>query len=134
MSALLTVRDLHVGFGRDPKANEVVKGVSFDLAAGKTLAIVGESGSGKSVTALSINRLVNFGGGRITGGSISLQRSDGRVPRKSFEVVIQLCEGRRTCRKAGVEQKALVACRVGPKRRRGALQQLLSLQGIWQER
>ncbi|MBN9345078.1 MAG: ABC transporter ATP-binding protein, partial [Devosia sp.] len=74
---LLTVRDLRVGFGRDPRANEVVKGVSFTLGAGKTLAIVGESGSGKSVTALSVNRLVDFGGGRITGGSIVLERGDG---------------------------------------------------------
>jgi len=77
MTTLLNVRDLRVGFGRDPGANEVVKGVSFELAAGKTLAIVGESGSGKSVTALSVNRLVDFGGGRITGGSIALQRADG---------------------------------------------------------
>ncbi len=79
MSTLLSVRDLRVGFGRDPKANEVVKGVSFELPAGKTLAIVGESGSGKSVTALSINRLVDFGGGRITGGSVVLQRRDGSM-------------------------------------------------------
>jgi peptide/nickel transport system ATP-binding protein len=77
MSMLLNVRDLHVGFGRDPQANEVVKGVSFELAVGKTLAIVGESGSGKSVTALSVNRLVDFGGGRITKGTITLQRADG---------------------------------------------------------
>jgi peptide/nickel transport system ATP-binding protein/glutathione transport system ATP-binding protein len=77
MTALLSVNDLHVGFGHDLKANEVVKGVSFELAAGETLAIVGESGSGKSVTALSINRLVDFGGGRITKGSILLQRADG---------------------------------------------------------
>jgi peptide/nickel transport system ATP-binding protein/glutathione transport system ATP-binding protein len=77
MTALLSVRDLHVGFGRDPRANEVVKGGNFDLEAGRTLAIVGESGSGKSVTALSVNRLVDFGGGRITGGSITLQRDDG---------------------------------------------------------
>jgi peptide/nickel transport system ATP-binding protein len=79
MTPLLSVKDLHVGFGRDPRANEVVKGVSFDLAAGETLAIVGESGSGKSVTALSINRLVDFGGGTITGGSITLQRGDGSI-------------------------------------------------------
>ncbi|CAN7320505.1 ABC transporter ATP-binding protein [Devosia sp. Root413D1] len=77
MSTLLEVRDLHVGFGREPRDNEVVKGVSFGLEAGKTLAIVGESGSGKSVTALSVNRLVDFGGGRITKGKITLQRADG---------------------------------------------------------
>ena len=77
MSALLAVEGLRVGFGRDPVANEVVKGVSFAVGAGETLAIVGESGSGKSVTALSINRLVDFGGGRITGGSIVLTRADG---------------------------------------------------------
>ena len=79
MSRLLSVRDLRVGFGKRPEANEVVKGVSFALAAGETLAIVGESGSGKSVTALSINRLVDFGGGRITGGSIELTRGGGSV-------------------------------------------------------
>lgn len=79
MTGLLSVRDLRVGFGQAPEANEVVKGVSFDLAPGETLAIVGESGSGKSVTALSVNRLVDFGGGRITHGSIELTRSDGSV-------------------------------------------------------
>ncbi|EKF40935.1 peptide ABC transporter [Nitratireductor indicus C115] len=77
MKPLLSVSGLHVGFGRDPRANEIVHGVSFDLAAGETLAIVGESGSGKSVTALSINRLVDFGGGRITGGRIDFTRADG---------------------------------------------------------
>ena len=79
MTALLSVQGLHVGFGRDPKAGEVVQDVSFDLAAGETLAIVGESGSGKSVTALALNRLVDFGGGTITAGHIRLTRADGRV-------------------------------------------------------
>ena len=54
MSPLLSVRDLHVGFGHDPKANEVVKGVSFDLAAGETLAIAAKrlkkSSSGPNTT------------------------------------------------------------------------------------
>ncbi|HTJ58678.1 MAG TPA: ABC transporter ATP-binding protein [Devosiaceae bacterium] len=77
MSALLSVSDLRVGFGRDPAANEVVRGVSFDLAPGETLAIVGESGSGKSVTALSVNRLIDFGGGRITSGRIVFTSANG---------------------------------------------------------
>ncbi len=79
MKPLLSVSGLRVGFGRDPSANEIVHGVSFDLSAGETMAIVGESGSGKSVTALSINRLIDFGGGRIIDGRIRFQRRDGNI-------------------------------------------------------
>ncbi|WP_114809551.1 ABC transporter ATP-binding protein [Paraburkholderia kururiensis] len=62
MSQLLEVRDLRVNFG----AHEAVRGVSFDIAEGETLALVGESGSGKSATALSLMLLVPQPG-RVTG-------------------------------------------------------------------
>ncbi|WP_033294672.1 ABC transporter ATP-binding protein [Amycolatopsis jejuensis] len=53
--ALLDVRDLHVEFGRLP----AVRGVSFTLRPGETLAVLGESGSGKSVTAQAVMGLLD---------------------------------------------------------------------------
>ena len=69
MSALLEVRDLRTRFESDDGRFAAVDGVSFEVEAGRTLAIVGESGCGKSVTALSIMGLVGKPAGRIDPGS-----------------------------------------------------------------
>ncbi|MFE8698500.1 ABC transporter ATP-binding protein [Cytobacillus sp. FJAT-53684] len=70
MEKVLEIKDLHVSFKTYGGEVQAVRGVSFDLYKGETLAIVGESGCGKSVTAQSIMRLIPNPPGRITNGSV----------------------------------------------------------------
>ena len=67
---LVAVEGLRVEFKTDGGTIVAVDGVSFSIDPGETVCLVGESGSGKSVTSLSLMRLVEFGGGRISGGKL----------------------------------------------------------------
>lgn len=51
---ILDVKNLRISFRTDGGTVKAVRGISFPLYKGKTLAIVGESGSGKSVTSKAI--------------------------------------------------------------------------------
>ena len=73
---LLSVEDLKVDFTTEDRVVHAVRGVSFTIEAGQTVALVGESGSGKSVTALSVLRLLSYPPASHPGGRILFKGVD----------------------------------------------------------
>ncbi|MDE0148570.1 MAG: ABC transporter ATP-binding protein [Rhodospirillaceae bacterium] len=70
---LLTVDNLKVDFNVPDGTVHAVKGVSFHVDKGETLAIVGESGSGKSVSALSVLQLLPYPQASHPAGAVDFQ-------------------------------------------------------------
>jgi polar amino acid transport system ATP-binding protein len=66
--SLVSIRDVRKSFG----ANEVLKGVSLDIAKGDVVAIIGRSGSGKSTLLRCINGLETYQSGTITADGIEV--------------------------------------------------------------
>ncbi|WP_324012507.1 ABC transporter ATP-binding protein [Microbacterium sp. JZ37] len=74
---LLSIRDLAVQYRTAHGPVDAVRGVSFDVEAGKVTALVGESGSGKTTVAQSVIGLL-ASNGHVSRGSIRLaERSEG---------------------------------------------------------
>jgi len=65
---LLQVQDLHVSFPTADGVVRAVRGVSFDVEAGRTLGIVGESGSGKTVLTQTLLGLTQ--GAEVEGSAV----------------------------------------------------------------
>jgi oligopeptide transport system ATP-binding protein len=73
---ILQVKDLNISFHTFAGEVKAIRGISFDLYKGETLAIVGESGSGKSVTTKSIMRLLPEHNSEIKSGEILFNNTD----------------------------------------------------------
>ena len=87
MEKLLEVKNLCVNFGTYGEEVKAVRGVTFDLHKGETLAIVGESGSGKSVACKTIMRILSSNG-YIKDGQILFDGKDlTKISEKDMEKV-----------------------------------------------
>lgn len=75
-SALLEVRDLSVAYGSGDRAVEAVRGASFELGAGRCVAVVGESGSGKTTIARTVIGTLALHGGGVSGGHVIFDGRD----------------------------------------------------------
>ncbi|AWE08826.1 peptide ABC transporter ATP-binding protein [Lysinibacillus sp. 2017] len=73
---VLEVNDLRINFKTYAGVVQAVRGVSFELFEGETLAIVGESGSGKSVTSNALMKLIPEPPGIYAGGEIKFNGRD----------------------------------------------------------
>ncbi len=85
---VLDVEDLRVEFTTYGGSVQAVRGASFQLYKGETLAIVGESGCGKSVTSNAIMGLVPQPPGKVTARKIIFKGKDFKhYTRKQFREV-----------------------------------------------
>ncbi len=110
----------NVEFGYDPR-RPILKGISFHVAPGKTVAIVGPSGAGKSTISRLLFRFYDVGGGRVTidGQDIrevqqqTLRAAIGIVPQDTVlfndTIFYNIAYGRPNATKDEVEQAAKLA-------------------------
>ncbi|WP_298844118.1 ABC transporter ATP-binding protein [Clostridium sp.] len=86
MTKLLEVKNLRVSYHTYAGEVQSVRGISFEVNEGETLAVVGESGCGKTVTAKSLMRLIQTPPGEIKDGSEILYNGNDILKMKEEEL------------------------------------------------
>lgn len=76
MTAVASVRDLHVSLQRDGVRSEVLRGIDLDIEPGEIVGLVGESGSGKSMLAMSLLGLLPEAAHPVVSGEVVVTGTD----------------------------------------------------------
>jgi len=82
----ITFKDVHFSY---IEGEEILRGVSFDVKKGETVAIVGATGAGKSTIINLINRFYEINSGEIQVDKVSVKEYDLTSLRKKIAVVLQ---------------------------------------------
>jgi branched-chain amino acid transport system ATP-binding protein len=110
MTPLLDVRDLEVGYG----PVRAVRGVTFQVHPGETVAVVGANGAGKTTLLRALSNMLGWTGGDVRFGDISTRG------RKSYSLtrqgLLHVPEGRGTLQKLTVMENLQLAFELRPSR------------------
>ena len=139
---LLEVRDLkrhyQIGGGllRQAKTLKAVDGVSFTLAAGKTLAVVGESGCGKSTLARMVTMIETPTAGSLKIDGVEVTTADGAALKRLRPVVQMVFQNPygslNPRKKVGtiLEEPVVINAHISPEARHAAARDMLAKVGL----
>ena len=83
---IVEARDLHFSY---PDGTEVLRGISFRITHGESVAIVGANGAGKSTLLLQLNGYLTAGSGTLRIGDSPLVRENLKIVRRAVGMVFQ---------------------------------------------
>ena len=86
LQGLITFKDVHFSYNQKEK---VLKGISFDVRPGETVAIVGATGAGKSTIINLINRFYDINSGEILIDGRNIKEYTMQCLRKNVAIVLQ---------------------------------------------
>jgi len=101
---ILSINDLHVSY---PGNTDILRGVTFSIKRGSMVSIIGTNGAGKTTLLNAISGIIEYNGGKITGGDINFKgkRIDNLKPVQIIRKgIVHILEGRREFSSLTIEE------------------------------